>query len=89
MAKKNRLPKLTGQRVLYRLNDAEREEYKRRHNLLLLKQAEFQAASVFVDEFQNALIEEHGLPVVFDLNLETGNVTERPKEDEHAQNGRV
>lgn len=55
--------------------------------MLLAKQMEFHAASNYMDIFQNALIEEHKLPIKFNLNIETGVVTEVEVED--AENGRV
>jgi hypothetical protein len=50
---------------------------------------EFHAASNYMDIYQNALIEEHGLPIKFNLNIETGIVTEVGVEEPNAQNGRV
>jgi hypothetical protein len=79
-------------RVLYTLSSEELEEYKTRHGYMVFKHMELAAASNYVEVFQNALIEEHGLPITFDLNLETGKVTEReaPEEvTENAENGRV
>jgi hypothetical protein len=77
-------------RVLHTLTEDERREYENRHRLLLSKQMEFHAASNYVDIFQNALIEEYGLPIKFNLNIETGVITEVEVEaDTDAQNGRV
>lgn len=74
-------------RKLYTLSDDELNEYQNRHRMLLAKQMEFHAASNYMDIFQNALIEEHKLPIKFNLNIETGVVTEVEVED--AENGRV
>jgi hypothetical protein len=75
-------------RVLYTLSTDELNEYQNRHRLLLAKQMEFHAASNYMDILQNALIEEHGLPIKFNLNIETGVVTEVEVEG-NAQNGSV
>jgi hypothetical protein len=80
--KRKRKPK-----VLHTLTEDERLEYENRHRLLLSKNMEYHAASNYVEVFQNALIEEYGLPQRFDLNIETGIITEREEPD--AQNGRV
>lgn len=74
-------------RRIYKLTADELLEYQNRHKLLLMKQMEFHAASNYMDILQNALIEEHGLPIKFNLNIETGVVTE--VEVENAENGRV
>lgn len=74
-------------KVLHTLNADELLEYQNRHRLLVTKQMEFHAASNYVDILQNALIAEYDLPSVFDLNIETGVITEREEPD--AQNGRV
>ncbi len=83
-------------RVLYTLSSEELEEYKHRHSYMVLKNTELHAASNYLEVFQNALIEEHSLPIKFDLNLETGKVTERSVEpppieevQDNAENGRV
>jgi hypothetical protein len=79
-------------RTLYTLTKEELDEYNRRHAFMVLKNTELQAASNFMEIFQNALIEEHGLPISFDLDLETGRITERQVEgvdETNAQNGRV
>lgn len=80
-------------RVLYTLNPGELEEYRARHGFMMTKNMELHAASTYVEAYQNYLIEEHGLPVIFDLNLENGQITERPTDTEvtadHAENGRV
>jgi hypothetical protein len=76
-------------RKLYTLTADELLEYQNRHRLLLTKQMEFHAASNYMDIYQNALIEEHGLPIKFNLNIETGIVTEVGVEEPNAQNGRV
>ena len=79
--------------ALYTLTADELLEYQNRHRLLLQKQMEFHAASNYMDIFQNTLIEEHALPIKFNLNLETGAVTEVEIEVEedgsNAENGRV
>jgi hypothetical protein len=76
---------------LYTLTADELHEYQNRHRLMLMKQMEFQAASHYMDVFQNALIEDHALPIKFNLNMETGMVTEVPVEEEssNVENGRV
>jgi hypothetical protein len=77
-------------RKLYTLSADELNEYQNRHRLLLAKQMEFHAASNYMDIFQNALIDEHNLPIKFNLNIETGAVTEVEVEvEENAENGRV
>jgi hypothetical protein len=79
-------------RKLYTLSADELLEYQNRHRLLLSKQMEFHAASNYMDIFQNALIEEHKLPIKFNLNIETGVITEVPiemEDDTNAENGRV
>lgn len=92
MATKKKVPATKKPRVLYTLSSEELEEYKTRHGYMIFKHMELAAASNYVEVFQNALIEEHGLPIRFDLDLETGKVTERPVEVEvegNAENGRV
>jgi hypothetical protein len=84
-----RKPKLKKPRVLYTLTEDELNEYQNRHRLMLSKQMEFFAASNYMDILQNALIEEHGLPIKFNLNIETGVVTEVEVEVDNAQNGSV
>lgn len=92
MATKKKVPATKKPRILYTLSSEELEEYKTRHGYMIFKHMELAAASNYVEVFQNALIEEHGLPIRFDLDLETGKVTERPVEVEvegNAENGRV
>jgi hypothetical protein len=80
--------KAAGPRILHTLTPDELNEYQNRHRLLLSKQMEFYAASNYVDILQNALIEEYGLPIKFNLDIETGVITEVEVED-NDQNGRV
>lgn len=80
MALKKKAPK-PKPKVLYKLHEEERLEYTRRQALVQNKYMEFQAAQLYVQAFQNFLIEAHDLPQKFDLNLNTGLVTEKEAED--------
>lgn len=74
-------------KVLCTLPEDERLEYARRYNLAQNKMLEFQAASSYTDQFQKFLVDSYDLPQQFDVNLQTGVITERMPDN--AENGSV
>jgi hypothetical protein len=82
--KKKPAPKI---KPLYTLHEEERLEYVRRQSLMQNKYMEFQAAQLYLNAFQDFLVEAHQLPTKFNLDLKSGDITEREAED--AEDGSV
>jgi hypothetical protein len=78
MALKKKAPKV---KALYTLHEEERLEYVKRQALVQNKYMEFQASQLYINAFQDFLIEAHDLPQRFNLDLNTGVITEKEAED--------
>lgn len=80
MALKKKAPR-SKEKVLYTLEEEERLEYTRRQALVQNKYMEAQAAQLYLNAFQDFLIEAHDLPKKWNLDLKSGVITEREAED--------
>jgi hypothetical protein len=88
MALKKKAPR-SKEKTLYILHEDERLEYVKRQNFVQSTYMELQAAQLYLSSFQDFLIKAHDLPEKFNLNLNTGIVTEKEKEAEDAEDSSV
>lgn len=82
-------PKRTKSKVLAVLSEEDRLEYARRNSLVIQKKQELDACALFLEFWQDMMIQKYGLPGKFDIDLNTGRATLRPEGGNDAQNGRV
>lgn len=64
-------------KILATLSVEERLEYARRRDLFDQAHVAALAAGAYLDAYGQEIRAAHDLPAVFDLNLETGKVTEK------------
>jgi hypothetical protein len=70
-------PRAPRAKLLATLTDEERTDYILRYNMVEAKRREMLAAACYLDQLGEQFIAQYDLPKAYNLDLETGKITER------------